>query len=92
MRLVTVLPTEYAKAMGVYTTSITEADYYLSFTDYGYTSDCMENESCYWWLRTPGRNVDYVCRVIYSGIAGEGTDNPVDNDYYGVRPAMYLKK
>ena len=86
------LPTAYAKKRGVATTTIEEANYKLFYIDYGYTSDCVGIESCYWWLRTPGRNGDYVCRVIYEGIAGAGTDNVVDMDFFGVRPAMYLKK
>lgn len=68
----------YAKAMGTY-----------SYTS-SYTSDEYAYKgNCYWWLRSPGYNTDYVAYVNYSGyVDGYGFDVLYLNE--GVRVALNL--
>ncbi|MBR6515190.1 MAG: toll/interleukin-1 receptor domain-containing protein [Clostridia bacterium] len=85
----------------VFLLSITEANKYFSSdsarecepTDYAvangaYVSDY--NGNCSWWLRTPGI-VQFNVAYIYTNgdVHGSGYDS--DNDYYAVRPAMWIE-
>lgn len=46
-------------------------------------------DTCFWWLRTPGRSGNFACGVNRSGsISIPGFS--VGNDGYGVRPAMWI--
>ena len=69
-------PTAYAIAQGTY------ADSYYQ-TSYG------EN-TCWWWLRSPGYEAGSVCRVYSDG--GVGSLGIIYYDFVGsgVRPALYI--
>lgn len=70
----TCIPTEYAKANGVY-------------TDDGY-SNCKA-EPCGWWLRTCGSSQNCTSNININGaINFGGTYNYIDN--LGVRPAIWI--
>jgi hypothetical protein len=51
--------------------------------------DARENETWWWWLRSPGYSSDYAAYVRNGGTVsteGEG----VDYEAMGVRPALYI--
>ena len=85
-------PTEYANRVsgaGVkYTISKDRYEDYLS--EKNYSDDCVGKNGASWWLRTPGASSVDACYVGEEGRAGADEDRWVDNNYIGVRPALYI--
>ena len=65
-------PTDYAKEQGVFTNS-------------GYSTG--GKATCWWWLRSPGYDSDYVAYVYFGGYVYYGD---VSYDGIGVRPALWI--
>lgn len=52
-------------------------------------SNDREDDTCWWWLRSPGRYKNYASGVNYIGSINEFGD-VVYNDTYSVRPALWI--
>ena len=61
-------------------------------SDENYSEDCIGMIGSYWWLRTPGASSGNVCYVGDEGRAGADEDMMADDNYMGVRPALYISK
>lgn len=83
----------------VFLLSITEANKYFNSngarqcepTDYAVANGAFEPDSgnCSWWLRSHGSSQSAAASVRFDGYIGNGGDR-VDNDYYAVRPALWI--
>ncbi len=88
--------TAYAKPR-VYSNVIDEDRYngtnfeaWGSLISENYSRDCIGREGALWWLRSPGSSSGSACTVHYFGYAGWSWSYRVDNDFGGVRPALYI--
>lgn len=56
-----------------------------------YTDNVIGRSVSAWWLRSPGENNYEACYVGGHGDAGASIDREVNNDDFGVRPAMWVR-
>ncbi|MCR5847231.1 MAG: DUF6273 domain-containing protein [Lachnospiraceae bacterium] len=82
-------PTQYAKNNGAFVYTITENDYNNILANKGYTPDVIGLKTCRWWLRTPGCQTDYACRVGEWGNMFLSGVN-VNENGTAVRPALNM--
>lgn len=83
--------TPYAVNNGAYHYTITQDDY-DGLSSEGYSTDVIGLGCGWWWLRSPGCLSDGARGVDGGGCAGWNYHFRVDDDFLGVRPALYIEK
>jgi len=64
----------------------------LSVEEAGQVPKVIRRFNDWWWLRSPGRDIDYAASVRYDGCVDEyGALSSVYYDYACVRPALHLE-
>lgn len=85
-------PTEYASEKGAFSNSFDEDAYEETYEALGYEKKYIGRKGCAWWLRTPGYDETFACKVSSDGLAGDGDSMIVTADTVGVRPAIYVSR
>ncbi len=83
--------TQYATDNGLFTYTMTKADYNEYYNSEGYKKNCIGRTCGDWWLRSPGSAGIAACDVRVDGLVGWGSCGGVASDITGVRPAMWIK-
>ncbi len=81
----------------IFLLSISEAEKYFSSdseriscaTKYAESKNVVIYTGAWWWLRSPGAEQHYASNVDHGG-AVLASGNPVQSDYIGIRPAMWI--
>ena len=89
-QLLIVKPTKYASEKGVFDNAFDEDAFTEKYELLGYDEKYIGRKGSAWWLRTPGFDGKYACRVNSDGLAGCADSLSVTSDTVGVRPAIYI--
>ena len=88
--LLMVKPTAYAESRGVFSNYFDETAFEEKYELLGYEEKYTGRKGSAWWLRTPGFDGHYACRVGFDGLFGDADSLSVTSDTVGVRPAIYI--